>query len=115
MQRSLLHQAEKLGISQNIIFTGSLDFDMVSSAFLDCTIFVLPSQYEAFGIVLAEAQAAKKPCVATKVGGVPNVVRDKQTGLLVDYGNSKELARAILDLLGDKAKRPHMGKPDSNG
>jgi glycosyltransferase involved in cell wall biosynthesis len=86
-----------------------LDYDSVSSAFIDCSVFVLPSHYEAFGIVLAEAQAAKKPVVATKVGGVPNVVKDRKTGILVDYGNSKDLGRAICDFLDNPLKRRNYG------
>jgi glycosyltransferase involved in cell wall biosynthesis len=110
MQNILLHQAEKSGIEQSILFTGALDFDMVTSAFLDCSLFVLPSEFEAFGIVLAEAAAAKKPVVATKVGGVPNVVKHKETGLLVDYGNSDELALRICELLQNKDMRKQYGE-----
>jgi glycosyltransferase involved in cell wall biosynthesis len=110
MREILLHQSKKFGIKQNLIFTGPLDYGTVSSAFVDCSLFVLPSEFEAFGIVLAEAQAARKPCVATKVGGVPNVVKDKQTGLLVDFGNSRDLAQAICDLLDDKDKSTSFGE-----
>jgi glycosyltransferase involved in cell wall biosynthesis len=110
MQDILLHQAKKYGIQHSILFTGVLDFNMVTSAFLDCSLFVLPSEYEAFGIVAAEAQAARKPVVATRVGGVPNVVKDKETGLLVDYGNSDELAKGICELLGNKDKRNSFGE-----
>jgi glycosyltransferase involved in cell wall biosynthesis len=109
MKEILLQRAREMDVEDNLIFTGALDHDSVSSAFLDCTVFVLPSQYEAFGIVLAEAQAARRPVVATKVGGVPNVVRDRKTGILVDYGNSRDLANAICDLLGNPSKRESFG------
>jgi glycosyltransferase involved in cell wall biosynthesis len=110
MQKILLHQARKFGIEQSILFTGVLDYESVTSAFVDCTLFVLPSEYEAFGIVAAEAQAARKPVVATRVGGVPNVVKDGETGLLVDYGNSDDLAQRICDLLENKDKRLAFGE-----
>lgn len=110
MRKNLLHQSKKIGIEQSILFTGALDFDLVTSAFLDCSLFVLPSEFEAFGIVLAEAAAAKKPVVATRVGGVPNVVWDKETGLLVDYGDSDELALGICELLQDEGKRKQYGE-----
>jgi starch synthase len=110
MKEILLQRARDLDVKESLIFTGALDYDSVSSAFLDCTVFALPSQYEAFGIVLAEAQAARKPVVATKVGGVPNVVRDRKTGILVDYGNPKDLAMAINSLLGDPEKRNAFGE-----
>jgi glycosyltransferase involved in cell wall biosynthesis len=110
MKEILLQRARELNVKESLIFTGALDYQSVSSAFLDCTVFVLPSQYEAFGIVLAEAQAARKPVVATKVGGVPNVVRDRKTGILVDYGNPKDLAMAINSFLGDPEKRNAFGE-----
>jgi glycosyltransferase involved in cell wall biosynthesis len=110
MKNILLYLAKKFGIEQSILFTGALDFNMVTSAFLDCSLFVLPSEFEAFGIVAAEAQAARKPVVATRVGGVPNVVKDKETGLLVDYGNSNELALRIIDLLLDEDLRRRYGE-----
>ena len=66
----------------------------------DC--FVLPSEREGFGIVILEAMASHLPVIATNVGGVPDIVKHEQTGLLVDSKNPEQIARAILRLYKDK-------------
>jgi glycosyltransferase involved in cell wall biosynthesis len=106
----LLGQAKKFGIEQNLMFLGALSNEDVSSAFNDCSLFVLPSEFEAFGIVLIEAMAAKKPTVATRVGGIPYVVEEGKTTTLVEYGDSRELATAISNLLSDEKKRNSYGE-----
>lgn len=72
-------------------------------------VFVLPSMYEAFGRVMAEAQACEVPVVATKVGAIPEVVQNKKTGLLVDYGDWEEMKISITKLLDDKKLMRRMG------
>jgi glycosyltransferase involved in cell wall biosynthesis len=111
-QQGLLEQrARKLGVRDDVIFTGHIkDDDLFRSAYSACDVFVLPSEYEAFGIVLLEAMACDVACVATRVGGVPEVIENGKTGLLVDYGDSKELANAINSLLGDENRRMEMGR-----
>ncbi|UCF09104.1 MAG: glycosyltransferase family 4 protein [Thermoplasmata archaeon] len=110
-RKSLEKRAGKLGISHKVLFTGHIkDDELFKSAFSACDVFVLPSEYEAFGIVLLEAMACEKPCVATNVGGVPEVVEGGKTGLLVDYGNPDKLAEAIAGLLGDEKKSKSMGR-----
>jgi glycosyltransferase involved in cell wall biosynthesis len=111
LRDKLVNRAAELGISDSVIFTGHItDNDLFMSAFTACDVFVLPSEYEAFGLVLLEAGACKKPCVATKVGGVPEVIEDGKTGLLVDYDDVASLANAITLLLEDESKRKQMGK-----
>ena len=73
-------------------------------------ILVLPSLNEAVGMVLIEAQSRGVPVVATKVGGVPEVVKDNETGVLVPPGDPLALARAIEGLLSDDTKRKRMGE-----
>jgi glycosyltransferase involved in cell wall biosynthesis len=72
-------------------------------------IVVLPSLSEALPTVLLEAAAEGVPVVASKVGGIPEIVVDQETGLLVDPGNSASLARAILDLVNDDEARSRLG------
>lgn len=62
-------------------------------------VLVLPSRREGFGLVLAEAMAAGTPVVATRVGGIPELVEDGRTGVLVEPGDPAALARAILVVL----------------
>jgi len=73
-------------------------------------IFALPSYYESFGRVLAEAQACGVPCVSTKVGGVPEVVVDGKTGFLVNYGDWQMMEERIEFLLDHEDERMRMGK-----
>jgi glycosyltransferase involved in cell wall biosynthesis len=65
---------------------------------------VAPSHQEPFGTVLAEAMAAGTPVVATRVGGLAEVVADGETGRLVTPGRPDELAAAVLDVLGRRAQ-----------
>ena len=74
-------------------------------------VFVLPSaKRESFGLVLLEAMALKKPIVATRIGGIPEVVEEDSTGILVEPKNSRELAQAILDLYKNTDQRKIMGE-----
>jgi glycosyltransferase involved in cell wall biosynthesis len=72
-------------------------------------LFVLPSLWEGFGIVLTEAGATGLPTVATDVDGIPEVINDGVTGILVPPANGELLAEAILTLLHDPARRIEMG------
>jgi len=69
---------------------------------------VLPSVAEAFGLVAAEALHLGTPVVATRAGGIPEIIEDGKNGLLVDTGNSEALANAITDLLKDPDRRQEM-------
>jgi glycogen(starch) synthase len=64
---------------------------------------VLPSRSEPFGIVIIEAGALDTPVIASNVGGVPEIIDDGRTGVLVPAGNATALASAILGLLRDTA------------
>ncbi|HEV8361602.1 MAG TPA: glycosyltransferase family 4 protein [Candidatus Thermoplasmatota archaeon] len=75
-----------------------------------CDVLVLPSEYEAFGIVLLEAMAAGKPCVAARAGGMPEVVEDGVTGLLVPHGDAAALAAALAQLANDPKLAAAMGR-----
>jgi glycosyltransferase involved in cell wall biosynthesis len=71
-------------------------------------VLVLPSRQEPFGTVLSEAMAVGTPVVATRVGGLPEVVEDGITGRLVNPGDPDALAAAIVDVL---AARDEMREP----
>lgn len=77
-------------------------------------IFVLPSLWEGLPLGLIEAMAAAKPVIATAVGGVPEIVINEKTGLLVPPADSESLAEAILTLLKDPARARQMGEAGRN-
>jgi glycosyltransferase involved in cell wall biosynthesis len=72
-------------------------------------LFVMPSRQEGLGLSIIEAQAAGLPVVASRVGGIPTLIEDGQTGVLVDPENIKMLADAMIALLSDKNKRQTIG------
>jgi starch synthase len=74
------------------------------------TVFACPSLYEPLGIVNLEAMACGTPVVGSSVGGIPEVVLDAQTGLLVPPGDHVLLAEALASLLGDQARAAAMGE-----
>lgn len=95
----------KLGLKERVTFTGRLDNEKLVQAYQQSDLFVLPSlaPAESFGMVLVEAMASGKPVIGSKAGGIPLVIDDEKTGLLVESANSKALATAIKRLLDDPA------------
>jgi glycosyltransferase involved in cell wall biosynthesis len=104
----LKEQVENLGLADNVRFLGwRPDVDEIMGCF---DIFVLPSLNEGMGRVLVEAMAAGLPIVASSVGGIPDLVKHGENGLLVPPANEGALERAISDLLSDEARRKNMGE-----
>jgi glycosyltransferase involved in cell wall biosynthesis len=104
----LCKQVENLGIVDNVRFLGwRPDVNEIIGCF---DIFALPSLNEGMGRVLVEAMSAGLPIVASRVGGIPDLVKHGENGLLVPPANPGALERAISDLLGDKSRRKHMGE-----
>jgi glycosyltransferase involved in cell wall biosynthesis len=112
MKKKIEKKLDEHGIRDKFIFTGHItDEKIFLSAYAACEILVLPSEYEAFGIVLLEALACEKPCVAARVGGVPEAMgKEGETGLLVEYGDVKGLSEALNKLLDDPKLRKRFGK-----
>jgi len=81
------------------IFVGSVNDEKLISFYHLAEVVVVPSKVEPFGIVLLEAMACKKPIVASNVGGIPEIIKDGENGLLVPKDNPLKLAQAIIKLL----------------
>jgi len=95
------------GLRDSVLFTG---FQMdVSEIIATFDVAVLPSFFEGMGRVLLEAMAMGKPVVASRVGGIPDLVEDGVNGLLVRPGNVKELADALKIMLNGKKLAEKMG------
>ena len=106
----LLPLIEKMKNNRRMIFTNNVKLPDMVKWYNMASVVVLPSKYEAFSRVLAEAQACETPVVATKVGGIPDVVKDKETGFLSDYGNWSEMKANIDKILDDENLGKKMGK-----
>lgn len=99
--------ARQLGLEAHVLFAGFRpDIPQVVAA---QDLAVLSSTSEGLGLVLLEAMAGGKPVVATRVGGIPEVVEDGYTGILVPPRDPSSLARAILGLLEDREMARRMG------
>jgi glycosyltransferase involved in cell wall biosynthesis len=92
-----------------IRYLGFVSDDQRDHYYQKCNLFVAPSRYESFGLVLLEAMRYGKPVVSCSVGGIPEVVTHLKTGLLVPPDKPSELAHAMIKLLNDEYLRLQMG------
>lgn len=106
-QKRLWEMAARDGVADRLRFTG-IRHD-VPRLMASMDVVTAPSQREAFGMVIIEAMALEKPVVATRVGGIPELVADQETGLLVD-SSPHALAEAISALLRAPDRRAAMGR-----
>lgn len=93
----------------SLIFTGYVSEAEVPLLYSICDIFCYPSMWEGFGLTPAEAQASGKPVVAFNHCAIPEVVRNNETGILVEPKDHKKMAEAIIKLLKDMNLRKFMG------
>jgi len=97
-------------IRRSTIFTGYLPRSEIPLLYSACEVFCYPSMWEGFGLTPAEAQASAKPVVAFNHCAIPEVVKHGETGILVNPGDYKKLADAIVRLLSDPDLRRRMGE-----
>jgi len=108
LEATLGEQAARLGLEGRVRFLGFReDVAELLSVF---DVFALPSLSEGLSIALLEAMAAGRPVVATAVGGNPELIIDRETGLLVPPGDARSLADAIGRLLQDPAEASRLGR-----
>lgn len=108
LKAALKTYARKLGLSSRVIFAGTVRDIPNFLALLD--IFTLPSLDEGLGIVILEAMASGLAVVASRVGGIPEIVADNETGFLVKPADADSLAGALMKLIADKELRRKMGR-----
>jgi glycosyltransferase involved in cell wall biosynthesis len=110
MGDAVRRRAVELGVAGAVHFTGFVrDERRLASAFSEARILVLPSEYEAFGLVLLEALAHGTPVVASRVGGIPEFVPDGKAGVLVPPLDEAALGQALLSLWPDERRRRDLG------
>ncbi len=106
--RNISNAIERAGLSGKVFMLGlRQDIPVIVNSF---DIFVLPTLQEAHGGVFVEAMAMRKPVIGTDVGGVGEVIKHGINGYLVDPGNAKALADAMLKMLSDKEGMAAMGR-----
>jgi N-acetyl-alpha-D-glucosaminyl L-malate synthase BshA len=105
---NVIHRARCLGIDDKCVFVGKqariVDYLCASDLLL------LPSEQESFGLAALEAMACQVPVIASRVGGLPEVVDDGETGFLSAVGDVDKMADDAVKLLTDHKLRREMGK-----
>ena len=104
---------QRFGLQSNVILAGQHSDMPAIYAAMD--VFVLPSLNEGLPMTILEAMAASKPVIATRVGAIPKVIQDGETGLLVDPGDTDGLRSALARLLADSDLCCRSALPDMIG
>ena len=106
--KQLEKEALEKGVSMHRL--GHIDDETYRSVLAAAEMLVLPSEYEAFGIVLLEAAAAETAVIGTNVGGIPEAMSPGNNGLIVEYNDVDNLSKSIATLLDDAKLCKEMGK-----
>ena len=106
LQATLHKQAHALCVEKSVIFLG--DRNDIPELLSQADILITPSLWEGLGIVLLEAQASKTPVIASQVTGIVDVVKDKETGVLVEPANPAQLAETVCDVLKNNSNAEIM-------
>lgn len=107
LEDELRAQAAELKLGDSVCFAGfRADIPALTAA---CDICILPSYFEGMGRVVLEGMAAGKPVIASRVGGIVELIRDGETGLFITPGRPDELAAALLRLAADPVLRARLG------
>lgn len=101
--------AQETSVAEAVHFLGSVDDGTLQQYYQKCDVFVMCSAREGFGIVYLEAMRYAKPVIAANSGGAPEVVKDGETGLVIEYGDVDQTAAAITALCADSTLRKKLG------
>ncbi|NNE68492.1 MAG: N-acetyl-alpha-D-glucosaminyl L-malate synthase BshA [Pyrinomonadaceae bacterium] len=102
------YRAEQLGVTEFVCFPGKKD--NIADYLAVADLFLLPSESESFGLAALEAQACEVPVIASRVGGIPEVVTDRETGFLSDIGDIEKMSSDVVALLRDEEMREEFGR-----
>ena len=111
MRSAVEGRARSRGVAERLHAVGHLEDERwITAAYREARLTVLPSEYEAFGLVLLESLAQGTPVIASRVGGIPEVIEDGKSGLLVPPKSPADLASAIGRLWNDPALAQRLGE-----
>lgn len=112
--KNLKKISDELDLKDNIKFYGRIEQDEVSDMFNTFNISVFPSLRESFGVSSLESQSCGVPVIITNVGGHPETIINKKTGILVEAKNENEIAEAIIYFIENKNEIYTMGEEARN-
>jgi phosphatidylinositol alpha-1,6-mannosyltransferase len=102
-------KAAATGVAGSVTFEGVVSASRLSQLYREAGVFVMPSSNEGFGLVFVEAMRSGTPCIAAK-GAAEEIVDDGINGVIVEPGDRDALAAAVIELLGDSARRAALGR-----
>jgi L-malate glycosyltransferase len=102
--------AEELGIRDIVAFTGEIPHSDVPKYLNSLDIYCAPSEMESFGVAVIEASACEIPVIVSNVGGLPEVVKDGETGFIVEPKNPFQIAEKLFELISDHQLRRQFGE-----
>ncbi len=109
-RRAMETEAVRLNVASAVTFHGSINQDRVREILSSASVFVLPSFAEGVPVSLMEAMAMEIPCIGTYAGGIPELIRSGEDGILIAPSDSGALAAAIEQLMDDPDLRQRLGK-----
>jgi glycogen(starch) synthase len=109
-REELVALAQELGLEDRVTFTGWIEPNDVPRLLNDATVVVMPSRREGMPIVAVQAAMMARPIIATAAGGLPEVVLDRETGLLIPAEDPAALAAALRTLLNDRDRAATLGR-----
>jgi glycosyltransferase involved in cell wall biosynthesis len=106
-QEALVDFVKNNNLESTVTFTGNVE--NVHKYLQAGDFFVFPSQSEALGISLLEAMSCELPCIASNVGGIPDIIEHNVNGVLVPYGDERKLLEAMRELLSNHERATQLG------
>ncbi|MBV9212181.1 MAG: glycosyltransferase family 4 protein [Actinobacteria bacterium] len=100
----------ELGVADSVDFRGWVRRDDIPALLEEATVVAVPSREEGFGMTALEAATRARPVVATRIGGLPEVVEDGVTGVLIDQDSPDQLHAAMHSLIADRAHATELGE-----
>ncbi|MCR4762353.1 MAG: glycosyltransferase family 4 protein [Lachnospiraceae bacterium] len=97
------------GMEEHVRFPGWIDEEERGKLFSSCSIFLLPSHFEGMPMSLLEAMGHGLACIATSVGGIPQIITDGESGLLIPPRDENAISGSLIRLLGDESLRRRLG------
>jgi len=109
MEPELKAMTHRLGLDEKVTFTGPVPHHDLAKFYAMCDVLAVPSTYENLGLAPLEAMSSGRPIVASDTGGLPEIVENMKTGILVPPGDPRALSEALLKVIGDEVLAAKLG------